>query len=103
MASRVPVRRVAAVTGLAVAALGVNMVGVTAQGSEVTVGSNYSDALPKEAFQATLDYCATQTGDTYKVNTVDHGTFQDQINSPSAPTAWARRTTWTPAATTSSS
>ncbi len=81
MASRVPARRVAVAAGFAVAALGVNMVGVAAQGSEVTVGSNYSDAVPKAAFQATLDYCATQTGDTYKVNTVDHGTFQDQINS----------------------
>ena len=28
-----------------------------------------------------MDYCATQTGVTDKVNTVDHGTFQDQINS----------------------
>jgi len=75
------VRRTVVMTSLAVAAIGFNGVGASAAGGEVTVGSNYSDATPKAAFQAALDHCATVTGDTYKVNTVDHGTFQDQINS----------------------
>jgi len=75
------VRRSVVMTGLAVAALSVSGIGASAQGGVVTVGSNYSDAVPKAAFQAALDYCATVTGDTYTVNTVDHGTFQDQINS----------------------
>ncbi len=68
-----------AVTGLAVAALATSAAGVAA--GDVTVGSNYSDEVPKAAFQAALDYCAGVTGDTYTVNTVDHGTFQDQISS----------------------
>ena len=79
MAFRHLARTSLAMTGLAALALTTSAAGVAA--GEVTVGSNYSDATPKAAFQAALDYCATQTGDTYKVNTVDHGTFQDQINS----------------------
>ena len=50
-------------------------------GGDVTVGSNYSDQVPKDAFAAMLNYCSTQTGVTPKVNTVDHGAFQDSINS----------------------
>ena len=79
MAFRHFARKSIVVTGLAVTALASSAAGVAA--GEVTVGSNYSDEVPKAAFQAALDYCATQTGDTYKVNTVDHGTFQDQISS----------------------
>ncbi|MBA3875434.1 MAG: sugar ABC transporter substrate-binding protein [Anaerolinea sp.] len=48
---------------------------------EVTVGSNYSDQVPKDAFAAMLNYCATQTTATPKINTVEHGAFQDSINS----------------------
>jgi multiple sugar transport system substrate-binding protein len=81
MAYRHAVRRSVVMTGLAVAALSFSGIGASAQGGVVTVGSNYSDAVPKAAFQAALDYCATVTGDTYTVNTVDHGTFQDQISS----------------------
>ncbi|MBI3745146.1 MAG: carbohydrate ABC transporter substrate-binding protein [Chloroflexi bacterium] len=47
----------------------------------MTVGSNYSDKVPKDAFASMLSYCATQTGVTPKVNTVEHGAFQDSINS----------------------
>lgn len=81
MASRASVRKPALAVGLASVALALNGVAVGAQGGTVTVGSNYSDELPKAAFQAALDHCSAQTGDTYVVNTVDHGTFQDQINS----------------------
>ena len=37
----------------------------------VTIGSNYSDAVPKAAFQAMVDYCAAQTGTTVTVNTTE--------------------------------
>ena len=47
----------------------------------ITVGSNYSDEVPKNAFQAMVDAFTAETGITVKVNTVDHGTFQDQISS----------------------
>src|SRR5512147_2017625 len=42
----------------------------------ITVGSNYSDAVPKKVFQDIIDTFTQQTGITVKVNTVDHGTFQ---------------------------
>ena len=42
----------------------------------VTFGSNFSDAVPK---QALADAIAGSGGDV-KVNTVDHNTFQEQIN-----------------------
>ena len=48
---------------------------------EVTLGSNYSDAVPKKAMQAAADSFKAKTGISVKINTVDHGTFQDQISS----------------------
>jgi multiple sugar transport system substrate-binding protein len=54
--------------------------GGTATGT-VTFGSNYSDAVPKAAFQAMIDaFKAKNSGVTVKVNTVDHNTFQTNIN-----------------------
>jgi multiple sugar transport system substrate-binding protein len=47
---------------------------------EVTLGSNYSDAIPKAAMQAAADSFTAETGIPVKINTVDHGTFQDQIS-----------------------
>jgi multiple sugar transport system substrate-binding protein len=47
----------------------------------VTIGSNYSDPVPKAAFQAMVDYCAAQTGTTVTVNTTEHGKFQDNLTS----------------------
>ncbi len=81
MAVRHAARGSVVATGLAIAALSVSAVGAGAQGGTVTVGSNYSDEVPKAAFQAALDHCASVTGDTYVVNTVEHGAFQDNINS----------------------
>jgi multiple sugar transport system substrate-binding protein len=47
----------------------------------LSVGSNYSDAIPKAAFQAVADAYHTKTpGVTVKINTVDHNTFQENIN-----------------------
>jgi multiple sugar transport system substrate-binding protein len=48
---------------------------------ETTFGSNYSDEVPKNAMQAVVDAFSEQSGVTVRVNTVDHGTFQDQISS----------------------
>lgn len=48
---------------------------------DVTIGSNYSDQVPKDAFAAMLNYCAAQTTATPKINTVEHGAFQDSLNS----------------------
>jgi multiple sugar transport system substrate-binding protein len=48
---------------------------------EVTFGSNYSDEVPKQALQASLDAYEQQSGGvTVAVNTVEHETFQEQIN-----------------------
>ncbi len=48
----------------------------------VTLGSNASDAVPKKAFQAVYDaFHTANTGINVKVNTKDHDTFQEQINS----------------------
>jgi multiple sugar transport system substrate-binding protein len=73
----------AAVPGLA-ACSGSSSSSKTSSGSSgssgnknVTVGSNYSDAVPKKAFADTL----AASGYTTTVNTVDHNTFQEQINS----------------------
>jgi multiple sugar transport system substrate-binding protein len=43
----------------------------------VTFGSNQSDAVPKKAY---ADMLAGFKGGTVKVNTVDHNTFQENIN-----------------------
>jgi multiple sugar transport system substrate-binding protein len=46
----------------------------------VSFGSNYSDPVPKGALQEVLDKFQTDSGVTVDVNTVDHNTFQEQIN-----------------------
>ncbi|MFI0417439.1 ABC transporter substrate-binding protein [Spongiactinospora sp. 9N601] len=43
----------------------------------VTVGSNASDAVPKKALQQVVDGFG---GATVRINTVDHNTFQENIN-----------------------
>jgi multiple sugar transport system substrate-binding protein len=48
----------------------------TSGGGNVTIGSNYSDAVPKKAFADTI---AKFTGATTKINTVDHNSFQENI------------------------
>jgi multiple sugar transport system substrate-binding protein len=47
---------------------------------EVTVGSNASDAVPKKAYEQVFADFQKATGYTAKVNTVEHETFQEQIN-----------------------
>ena len=56
--------------------------GTTAKGGSTSLGSYLSDAVPKKGLQAVVDAFITANGGTkVKVNTVDHGTFQNQINS----------------------
>jgi multiple sugar transport system substrate-binding protein len=47
----------------------------------VTVGSNQSDAVPKAAIQAVMDaFQKANSGLTAKINTIDHNSFQENIN-----------------------
>ena len=47
----------------------------------VTFGSNASDPVPKAAYAKVFKAFTAKTGTAVKVNTVDHNTFQEQINS----------------------
>ena len=47
----------------------------------VSFGSNASDPVPKKATAAVLAAFQKATGTKVQVNTVDHNTFQEQINS----------------------
>ena len=50
----------------------------SAASGTVTFGSNYSDDVPKAAFQAMIDGLGNPDIDV-KINTVDHNTFQENI------------------------
>ena len=62
----------------AAAASGTTPVGSAVAG-RVTLGSNQSDAVPKQALGEVVDAFISATGIDVKVNTVDHATFQNQI------------------------
>jgi multiple sugar transport system substrate-binding protein len=47
----------------------------------VSLGSNASDAVPKASYEKVFADFKAATGGTVKINTVDHNTFQEQINS----------------------
>ncbi len=47
----------------------------------VTLGSNQSDPIPKKAYAEMFGAFEKESGGTVKINTVDHNTFQEQINS----------------------
>src|SRR5215207_4095097 len=47
----------------------------------VTLGSNQSDPIPKKAYVELFAAFEKQSGGKVKINTVDHNTFQEQINS----------------------
>ncbi|GAA1502409.1 ABC transporter substrate-binding protein [Streptomyces synnematoformans] len=49
-------------------------------GNTVTMGSNASDDVPRKALQDVLDAFEKKSGKTVEVNTVDHNTFQENIN-----------------------
>ena len=47
----------------------------------VTLGSNQSDAVPKAAVQSVMDaFHKANSGLTVKINTIDHNSFQENIN-----------------------
>lgn len=77
-------RRMAArvlVLGAALALVGSACgIGATPAPAAVTVGSNYSDDVPKAAFAAMLEYCAAEKDVDPTINTTEHGKFQDSIN-----------------------
>jgi len=47
---------------------------------EVSFGSNYSDPVPKTAMESVLKGYESKASKTVKINTVDHNTFQENIN-----------------------
>jgi len=49
-------------------------------GKTVTFGSNFSDAVPKKAMEEVFAAFEKKSGKDVKVNSVDHNTFQQQIN-----------------------
>jgi multiple sugar transport system substrate-binding protein len=54
----------------------------TAKGGQLTLGSNASDPAPKSGLAAiNAAFTAANGGTVVNTNTVDHGTFQDQISS----------------------
>ncbi|WP_434527393.1 ABC transporter substrate-binding protein [Streptomyces ipomoeae] len=55
--------------------------GTAADPKTVTLGSNASDAVPKKAFADIYAAFAKESGLKVDVNTKDHNTFQEQINS----------------------
>jgi multiple sugar transport system substrate-binding protein len=55
--------------------------GTAADSKTVTLGSNASDAVPKKAFAEIYAAFKKRSGITVDVNTKDHNTFQEQINS----------------------
>jgi multiple sugar transport system substrate-binding protein len=87
-------RRRLLVSGVAgaAAAYGITATGAAARGlsssagealasGTVSFGNNYSDPVPKKAMLAVLKNFTKKTGTAVKVNTVDHNTFQEHINS----------------------
>ncbi|MFB7338168.1 ABC transporter substrate-binding protein [Streptomyces adustus] len=55
--------------------------GTAADPKTVSLGSNASDAVPKKAFADIYAAFKSRSGITVDVNTKDHNTFQEQINS----------------------
>jgi multiple sugar transport system substrate-binding protein len=54
--------------------------GITATGGSLTVGSNHSDPAEKKGIEAiNAAFTSANGGTKLKMNTVDHGTFQNQI------------------------
>ncbi|AYG04716.1 ABC transporter substrate-binding protein [Gryllotalpicola protaetiae] len=54
--------------------------GGTSASKTLTFGSNASDDVPKRAYAAFVDAFQKKSGDTVKVNTTDHNSFQDKIS-----------------------
>src|SRR6266508_1925674 len=85
-----PVSRRGFLRGTAVAGFAVTLPSVLAacgggekggKDSPVTVGNNSSEPVPKKAIEATLHSAESARGLKVKINTVDHNSFQETINS----------------------
>ena len=81
VAPRHGIGRLAAAGAIAALAIATVAPAGVAQDNTTTLGSNASDAVPKAALQAMVDHCEQAQGIEVTVNTVDHGTFQDQLTS----------------------
>src|SRR4051812_29596698 len=55
--------------------------GLGSRADSVSFGSNASDPVPKAAYAQVFKAFSASSGTQVKVNTVDHNTFQNQINS----------------------
>lgn len=68
-------------TATSAAASGGSSAGSGGISGTITFGSNYSDAVPKAAFASMIKGFTDQnSGVDVKINTVDHNTFQNNIN-----------------------
>jgi multiple sugar transport system substrate-binding protein len=68
------------VGGASAAASGGASPAASAGGGEITLGSNYSDAVPKGVLAGIVDTFTKNTGTKVTINTQAHGPFQDQIS-----------------------
>ncbi len=75
-----PAASSAAPAGSAPASTGASAPASAAPSGSTSLGSNYSDDVPKKAMQAVVDAFTAKTGIEVTVNTVEHGKFQDSIN-----------------------
>ena len=71
--------RLAAAGAIAALAIAAVAPAAVAQDNTTTLGSNASDAVPKQALQAMVDFCEEQEGIEVTVNTTEHGAFQDNL------------------------
>jgi ABC-type sugar transport system, periplasmic component len=78
--SRRSVLRGAAVGAGAVSVLGLLAACSSSGGKQtVSLGSNFSDAIPKASIQAVMDAYQSKSGNMVKVNTVEHNAYQTNI------------------------
>jgi multiple sugar transport system substrate-binding protein len=70
----------AAIPGLAGCSPAENTGGNGTTNNVVTFGSNYSDEVPKAALAKVLNNFQTSSGIQVRINTVDHNTFQENLN-----------------------
>jgi multiple sugar transport system substrate-binding protein len=83
----------AAVPGLAACGEGGSSGGGSTSATATSLGSNFSDEVPKKALQAVIDAFMKSEGITVDLNTVDHENFQQNIStylqgSPDDVLAW---------------
>ncbi|GEO94866.1 ABC transporter substrate-binding protein [Kocuria turfanensis] len=66
----------------ALSACGGGSTGAASDGTgAITLGSNQSDAVPKAAYARVIEAFKERSGVDVSINTIDHNTYQEQINS----------------------